>query len=94
MGKKEQHQQQQQRQKDHKDNDRVEAVLKHLRKQATLTVKQVGFCYFHCSFHTVHFLLLSLFSLKTLSTVLRASVFHDFPVTGLSFVVPGLHRSL
>jgi hypothetical protein len=50
MGKKEQHQQQQQRQKDHKDNDRVEAVLKLLRKQATLTVKQVGFCYFHCSF--------------------------------------------
>ncbi|KAJ6903462.1 hypothetical protein NC651_020831 [Populus alba x Populus x berolinensis] len=44
MGKKEQHQQQQQRQQDHKDNDRVEAVLKLLRKQATLTVKQEKFC--------------------------------------------------
>ncbi|KAJ6430053.1 hypothetical protein OIU84_021458 [Salix udensis] len=45
MGKKEHHQQQQQqRQKDHKDNDRVEAVLGLLRKQATLTVKQEKFC--------------------------------------------------
>lgn len=71
MGKKEQHhQQQQQRQKDHKDNDRVEAVLKLLRKQATLTVKQVGSVIFTVHFlllnqatyyHTVHFLLLSLF---------------------------------
>ncbi|KAF9677588.1 hypothetical protein SADUNF_Sadunf08G0123300 [Salix dunnii] len=43
MGKKEHHHQQQQ-QIDHKDNDRVEAVLKLLRKQATLTVKQEKFC--------------------------------------------------
>ncbi|KAG5219269.1 SEC14 cytosolic factor [Salix suchowensis] len=43
MGKKEHHQQQQ-RQKDHKDNDKVEAVLELLRKQATLTVKQEKFC--------------------------------------------------
>jgi hypothetical protein len=45
MGKKEQ---QLQPQKDHKDNDRGEAVLELLRKHAPLTVKQVGFSYFHC----------------------------------------------
>lgn len=43
MGKKGQ-QQQQQPQKDHKYNDRVEAVLELLRKQAPLTVKQEKFC--------------------------------------------------
>ncbi|KAG5236551.1 phosphatidylinositol transfer protein [Salix suchowensis] len=42
MGKK--GQQQQQPQKDHKSSDRVEAVLKLLRKQAPLTVKQEKFC--------------------------------------------------
>ncbi|KAJ6324033.1 hypothetical protein OIU76_011354 [Salix suchowensis] len=36
--------QQQQPQKDHKSSDRVEAVLKLLRKQAPLTVKQEKFC--------------------------------------------------
>ncbi|KAF9673936.1 hypothetical protein SADUNF_Sadunf10G0075600 [Salix dunnii] len=43
MGKKGQ-QQQQQPKKDHKYNDRVEAVLELLRKQAPLTVKQEKFC--------------------------------------------------
>ncbi|KAB5537823.1 hypothetical protein DKX38_015356 [Salix brachista] len=43
MGKKGQ-QQQQQPQKDHRYNDRVEAVLELLRKQAPLTVKQEKFC--------------------------------------------------
>ncbi|KAJ6356452.1 hypothetical protein OIU78_004535 [Salix suchowensis] len=42
MGKK--GQQQQQPQKDHKSSDKVEAVLKLLRKQAPLTVKQEKFC--------------------------------------------------
>ncbi|KAH8495783.1 hypothetical protein H0E87_018824 [Populus deltoides] len=41
MGKKEQ---QHQPQKDHKDNDRGEAVLELLRKHAPLTVKQEKFC--------------------------------------------------
>lgn len=41
MGKKEQ---QHQPQKDHKDNDRSEAVLELLRKHAPLTVKQEKFC--------------------------------------------------
>ncbi|KAJ6431418.1 hypothetical protein OIU84_018826 [Salix udensis] len=43
MGKKGQ-QQQQQPQKDHRYNDRVEAVLELLRKHAPLTVKQEKFC--------------------------------------------------
>jgi len=77
MGKKEQYQQQQ-RQKDHRDNDRVEAVLKLLRKQATLTVKQVGFCYFHCSLSALKLsYILSHCSLSVIITLFTYNFFYS-----------------